>query len=539
MLFKKLKFFLASNFVSSSFALIHAILFILAFPRYEGSFSVFLVFSFLSYILLFSGFYRKVSNGYLFLTVFLWIGFWLKLVLHIIFDENYVEPTGRFFESNQSWDELLGVATIAFFGVIVSHASFQKLFKNTSTFVLSPHFRPPVWYYNYRTFIWSLLIFSILFIAAINAYYGVHQIGLTPRTILMWPLNAMISWLVSIGFALAITCLLYWDWLLKKELKFAFFCVVLEAFVSSGTMLSRSIFVFRIAPQAIVVFANFKEKIKLNLKKIMVVGALALIFIFVSISATSISRSYLYPTNESLAEKNAIIIRLESLDGGIELLKRQIAKGQPKQKDLIELETEHKFLTDKFARFHKLNFTSFIEKFKNNFLNDIMNQFSTTSIVRIYHLIVDRFIGLEGLMAVVGYAEKDLSLLKKGLLESRSLEKVSFFQQIAQSNYQDAEKNIWQFASLPGIVAFLYYSANLLIVFAGMIVITFFILSYESLIFRYTGNSFLCALVGLGLANMVAQFGLAPLTDLPYFTLIFITVVIIAVLSKKISDSAS
>lgn len=59
---------------------------------YSGSKLIYTLFSVIFLVMLASGFYRRVSYSYLFLVIFLWLGFWFKLTVHTILGYHYVEP---------------------------------------------------------------------------------------------------------------------------------------------------------------------------------------------------------------------------------------------------------------------------------------------------------------------------------------------------------------------------------------------------------------------------------------------------------------
>ncbi len=96
--------------------------------KYQGSTFVFTLFSLSFIVLFFLGFYKNKSYTFMYFSVFLWLGFWAKLVAYLLLDYKYIEPIGVFFVSTGDWDQVLWVATIACLGVIGGHflyASFN------------------------------------------------------------------------------------------------------------------------------------------------------------------------------------------------------------------------------------------------------------------------------------------------------------------------------------------------------------------------------------------------------------------------------
>lgn len=505
------------------------LLFSLSAFKYSGSFFTFTVFSLISLILLISGFYQKITYGYLFLTVFLWLGFWLKLVMSLIFEKPLTEAFGQFNSSPASWDEVLWIVNAAFLAVLCSRIIIFRFFK-INTIFFQTQTSPPAFYVQYRKPLGVLALLSIIILAGLNTVYGVHQVGLLPRTIFPWPLNALISFALNIGLAMMISCLLYWEVLLNGKSKFYTFLSIFEGFVVSASMLSRSIFIFRLLPLMLVSLYNqLWEKLRKNVPLIIALG----LFLVLSISITTIFRAYLFPTQDMLKEKDQRITRLEVIEGGLERVKILIEKGEPQQQHLHELQKEQQRLQEEIRVAHQKNSSNFFKKMQSSFMSDLKKELQYKALVRIYNLLAGRFVGLEGVMTLQAYEQKSFTTFSQALTEKRSADTVTFYQKISNSNYQDADTNVWQFASLPGAIAFFYYSGSILIVILGMMFFTFLIIFFESFIFKFTGNSFLCGLLGLSVAHLIAQFGITPRQELPYLSMIIITLLFTIFISKK------
>jgi len=57
---------------------------------YSESKVLYTIFTLVYFSLLFSALYKPISYSYVFLSIFLFLGMWLKLTLHLIFDYRYV-----------------------------------------------------------------------------------------------------------------------------------------------------------------------------------------------------------------------------------------------------------------------------------------------------------------------------------------------------------------------------------------------------------------------------------------------------------------
>ncbi len=427
---------------------------------------------------------------------------------------------------------------------------------------------------------------------------------MVPRTILQWPLNAAIAWIVSIGSAMGIATLLWWDISLKKNISLLVYAIFAEALFSTVSLLSRGVYIFHTIPQMLSLYKNSSFIVRISRKKVALLVVAFISFFIISLSVTSTYRAYLYPNIGDFTSKTqSRLIRLEVLDGGITHVKDLIDKGEPLEKhlrDLIEekanlmklmasitvngkiseadisiqkgepLERRLRELVEEKDNLIKRRASVMVNGkiseadeliHKRESAKSTLHETATDTIVpgkrltegnaekkeimkigtpqyrmlfeefgyqmksgffeRIIQLGVDRWIGLEGVMAIRSYSEKGGAIFLKAMTEKRELGKVTLYQEVCKSSYRYTDTSKWQFASLPGAVAFLYYSGSLWVVMLGMVVFSLLVLLIEHVVDMLTDNPLLCSLIGFGVANSVAQFGLSPLTDLPYFFMIF------------------
>jgi hypothetical protein len=274
--------------------------------------------------------------------------------------------------------------------------------------------------------------------------------------------------------------------------------------------------------------------------------------------------------------------RLEVLAGGIAHVKKLIAKGEPQEGHLQELLAEKARLEDALRKpaatgneqdqplvtetkavqvtsssvqqQPSLNVSSrgtmrieaevtadtvsddvAVAAYKKQLLNEFWLQVGHGAISRIMSLSVDRWIGLEGVMAVAAYPYKSAELLKEAALEKREIGTATKFQTVANSHYRWADSGTWQFATLPGSAAFLFFSGSMWVVLLGMALFVIVLQLSEQFVFKLTANPLLCSLFGFTLANTIAQFGVAPRQDIPFYAMIVCFVLLVhAVQSEKI-----
>lgn len=486
----------------------------------SGSPLAYILFSLSSLLMLASGVYRQTSYGYLFLVIFLWLGFWLKFTIHTILDLPYGEPIGAFNQSKQSWDEVLLVGTVAHIGVFFGWA-FYRFAIGKSTILAVVNKPAPAWYPAARKWLWALMLLCLIGLPAANSIYGIMQIGLVPRTLLPWPLNAVIGWMVSMGLAMGIATLVWWDLGMSKS-SFAPVSIILaEAVISTTTLLSRGVFIFHAIPTLLALYKNRPELIR-NFRQwslFLLLFALFFGFSFVSVDAL---RSYFYPDVRYSTTANQIrLTRLEVLQGAIVREEGNKKAGQAVDDVLSKLYTEQKQL-EKPAPAQPAVTERIVVAAPPPPPTSVASLSSRTGevVVRFLQLAIGRWIGLEGVMSVQAYPDKSAGTLLQAAKEKRDAGSITLYQKVSNSHYRWTDSNVWQFASLPGAAAFLYYSGSMWVVLFGMSLFSAVVLMGEYLIFRVTGNPLLCALIGLTSANTVAQLGIAPRQDLPYYFMI-------------------
>ena len=541
------------------FSLIWSLLFSVSLMKYQGSAFAFTLFSFSFLILLFLGFYKNKSYAFMYLAVFLWLGFWTKLVAHLLLDYEYIEPIGVFSGSTGEWDQVLWVSTIACLGVIIGRflyaiLNFKVADDNQNNNVY------PEWYPTIRIKVWALFIVIVILATVSNTVLGINQIGLSPRTILPWPLNALISWIVSIGGVMGLATLIWWDVSLKKGVYSSLFAIIIEAFISSISLFSRGVFIFHSIPQFIALYKN-KLLDNFSKKRLAIVGCCVLIFFVLSLAIVSVLRANFYSQDgiTTTTKSQISLNRLEVLKGGIARVKKLIRQGGDHKAHLAELLIEQEGLQMKVSNStsdfrlklikenedtreipdsindknviidHQVQFDRINESVA---LKEFYYQLTQGVFLKVLALSVDRWVGLEGVMAVVSYPNKGRALIIDAFVEKRTLGGVTKYQEIANSKYQWVDSNVWQFASLPGAVAFLYFSGSFWIILFGMILFAFLVQFLEFLIYKGTRNPILCSLLGVSLANYVAQFGIAPAQGSVYLLMIFVGVLTIAIVQN-------
>lgn len=397
---------------------------------------------------------KKSETGfYYILSLLLTLGFFIKFSLHEIFKYSYVEPVGDFDFKLQSFKDVLYVATVGCVGLFFSQLASQKF--NFRKFFHSGDFIKTEKTKNFikTGFILTLLSF---FICLINLKFNLLLFGLLPSIQLPLKGNVIFFLLFSRGIPFLVF------YYLIKELNFK--SVLLGSIIASICsigVLSRMIIIVYFA----VIFIKFlKECNTLSIKTSFKNGLwITGIFIITSYATVKISTD----------------------------LRR------------IKFESAHSQ--------HK------ISKYEN--YKSPASVFSDSKTISTYlSLALDRWIGIEGVMAVHSYSEKKTNLLWSALQE-KSYNGRSFYTKIAQPylfKIRDESSKV-RSTSVPGPIAFSYYSGNILIVFFFMFFSTFILDQISKILFY---NRELQSTFSIYTAVFIAfdffQFGIAPIAYLKY-----------------------
>jgi hypothetical protein len=243
----------------------------------------------------------------------------------------------------------------------------------------------------------------------------------------------------------------------------------------------------------------------------------------------SIARCSYFIVFESLVSSISLLSRGVMLFHSLPLLIplwnfRDLIKGMGNRRILFLLATV--FLLLPLCYFS----VNYLREYRYFGLHLEMTPFHLDPFARFLKFSIDRWVGIEGLMAVVSYPDKNFNLLAKGLLETGSNPMGGIYQWISLSHYRLMDRFI--FATVPGPIGFFYYSGSLTIVFLGMFTLTIALVLFEIIAFRLTANPILCSFYGFSLAILISQFGVYPRNSILYISFLFGLILLIALLQS-------
>ncbi len=440
-------------FVKAFSFIILSILTFLAALKYPGNIFLFVVFSIIFNLFLLNIFLNKKSFFEIIFGFFLWIGYWLKLTIRFAFFEGkFNESVGKFISNAESYDQLLKVCTIGASGVLIIFFLRRKFFSKNLSSLVDINAISFV-YTNYRKIILGLTLVSIVIVCWLNFNLQIYQRGLVSQTILPFKLNGVFTWLILFGFSSFVAFFGELELLNKKKESYSILALsLLEGFMTSVSMLSRAM-VVNFSSLGLG-FLEFIRVYKLKVHKIFIGVSFIGFFLFFlsSVLFVGIARNKFY--NDSLQLKKSVNLELES--------------------DL--------FLKSNLRFFY--------------YLRTIM---------------IDRWVGIEGMMAVSSYPKKGWNLWKIAWGEKFRGKGTSFFdREICNSGYNLLNLEGVHFISIPGVMAFLYYPGSYLFLFLGMMIVAAIGLFFEYITSFLVGSILVSSLIAQVVAYRFIHFGYVP-----------------------------
>ena len=443
----------------------------LALNGYRGESYIYLLFSFMSSVLLYSGFRKNALFFDTFIGVFLWLGFWLKLTVRVAFmNSEFGQAVGDFDGSGAAFDRALLVTSCAFAGIVLASRLREKLI-----FVYPSQIGEVAqqglfgFYKKYRMFILLGFVVLIALVAVSNVYFGFYQRGSITRTFLPFGLNGIYKWLLLFGLASISALILRFEYArINKTSYLVALVALLECFASNVSLLSRGM----ILNGSALLYGAFKGArlypIKFNLRYTLVILTLFFTLFVVSVLTVNYLRASAFHETANTA----------STEVRIEQTKNQTAQ-----------------------------------------------------------LFIDRWVGIEGVMAVSSYEGLGWGLLETAAQETYSENKLSFYDaKIIDSPYKYTDTEKHHFISLPGIVAFFFYPGSYGFLFLCMFAIGMVGSVIEIFVYKVGGdNLFLCSLLAQVIAFRFASFGYVPAQSYLLFGTLILNVFIIYLADKSLA----
>ena len=345
-------------------------------------------------------------------------------------------------------------------------------------------------YEKYRLLIIFALGISIILVGIVNFQLNIYQRGMK-SSFDFFLLKPIVTWLLLFGF-LSFVCHLLFSEYIRKTKGFLFLLPLsfLEPFISYTSMISRG-FIFN-------AMSLFFGTLKL-VKKTSIFYSMLLLFMIFSLFFLSV---YLTQNNRStLFLNNSFKITAQE----------KVQEGQINSK--------------------KIKIINKIEKLNiNNFLNI---DFNINHYDFIPQVLIERWIGLEEVIMVANHEKIGWPFLKNSFLEKQADNKLSLFDKEIYKGYLSIDRKTYNFTSIPGIIAFLYFSNSYIFLSISIFIISIFCLSIEFISRNISyGNMFFSSLIGQILAFRLIHFGVYAIETYKIILTIFLTLIISLIYSK-------
>jgi hypothetical protein len=481
-LFKSKNKLVYKLFVLLIFSIIF-ILFCLGIQNYNANKINYVSFSIISNFLIFFAIRKNAIFFETFFSLLLWLGFWFKFSCTIVFTDGiFREGVGIFDYTNKSFDETLIVSQIGIIAFIFSGFFRQYFLFNYPKKLNFQNFKTNFFSLG-RNNVWLIFIVFFILIAFCNFYFKIYQKGLLPIYEINFLISGIFKWLLLFGLSAISASLIFYEFnFYKKFFLISALIIFVETFFTSFSMLSRGMIFNALA----LLYGIYKFSKIVNEPNSLNYYIKSLIFIFIlfyiSVSSVNYIRANYFYVGKS-----------------------------------VEFVKEKKSLQKKYATSKEIN-------------------------SEILYLIINRWVGIDGVMSVI--SKKDLlsvPFLISSFSERATKNIPTFYEltfeleenQVSSQLYKNVKGN-----TLPGLIAFSYYSGSYSILFVLIFILSIFAAYIELISFKLSfGNMILSSLIGQVIAFRFIHFGYLPHQTYLLFGTIIITIILIYILSfflKKI-----
>jgi hypothetical protein len=515
------------------FLLLAAILAFFSAKNYEGNIAVYLLFTVSFNTLLILGFCKHRIFFDTFIGVFFWLGFWLKFSVRIAFmASHFQEPVGRFNFTGGAYDQALLVSSCGVLALLLAHYTRRSFFSYNRSVGARGLMGCLYGFYrdNRRVILGSFCCFFVI-VACANVICGIYQRGTVPRTILPFGMNGIVTWLLLFGLSSFSAVILDCELRQEKNPYTASIIGLLECFFSNSAMLSRGMI---LNGSSLLFGMHETEKRRSlhlgNVFKCTVIVIFGILFVF-SVFAVNHIRTY----------KHAVPIREEGLpDPAARGLQVVPAMGHRTAKDLIRTAGSPAQIYNPVGRMEPGRHVKTGPGESQPRSVEVETDWPTVwkyTVANLKLMVIDRWVGIEGAMAVSSYPHLGWGLWKKAWNERFSHTGTSLYDTaVLSSPYVQLDLAESHFINLPGILAFLFYPGSYLFLLAGMFLAGIFGGAMELFVCRLSGgNIILCALMAQVLAYRYAHFGYAPRQTYMLLGTMVLNVIIIYSLMKAAS----
>jgi hypothetical protein len=420
---------------------------------------------------------RPRSVVYTTLVVMWSLGFPLKLALHLLVDYPYQEPIGDFAGTRAQWDAVLAVVSCGMAGAGLARVISLRWPS------MSLGASVPRWYARAPALVWVLTGLALLVSAVLNWRLSLYQIGVHPVMTLPWRGHLVVAWTVALGGGLLVAALVDWERARDRGASPAasmrlMAAIGAEATMASTSALSRGIVLFRLVPY----WVSFAHRVRDSLVgtphaalRFAAVGAAAMV---VAIALVSLDRAHRFTA------------------AAHEALTAAAQEARPTAPPEAEASATHPDAPPAAP-----GSAAPVPPRPTP---------GVVIAVQLRNLLVDRWVGLEGVMAVTAAPVRPGVV--EVLREPPTAGVDAWFQRLSRAPYLRMEG--FTFLTLPGPLALCATTGSLTVVASVTLAIVLLLLGVEWGILRIWRAPHLPAMAGVALANYFVQM------NVPYLWLV-------------------
>ena len=462
------------------------------FNSYEGNKIIYLLFSIISNYLIYFSFRKNSIFFETFLGLLLWLGFWFKFTCIIAFTDGvFREGVGLFNYTPESFNETLLVSQIGILSFILA-GYFREIFIFKYPSKLNFFFKTNNFFKKKRKLIWIIFLIFFTLIAISNFYFKIYQKGLLPIYDFNFVVSGTYKWLLLFGLTSISAIIIFLEAnTFRKFFVFSSLLIFFETFLSSLSMLSRGM-IFNVLALFFGIY-KFSNKLNIHNKLTYYLKSLSIILVLFYISVVSVN--YIRANYFYIGESAQFAFKDFEKEIGKEVKKR-----------FSNLSEHHS---------------------------------------EILYLAVNRWVGVDGVMSVISKKEiLNKMFLLNSFKERANATQPTFYElkfnlEISKNaaevyeNVMDVKGN-----TLPGIIAFLFYSGSYYFLFISMFIICIIGSLIEYLAFRLSSNNLVfSALIGQVISFRLIHFGYLPHQSYLLFGTIFATIFMVYIFNTMINKN--
>ena len=454
-------------------------LFINGFINYQGNKLIYLIFSVISNFLIYFSFRKNSIFFETFFGILLWLGFWFKFTCTISFTDGlFREGVGLFDYSSLSFDKTLIVSMVGILAFILG-GYFRQIFLFKYPLEINFSLIKNNFFKKNKIKIWTIFFIFFSFVAISNFYLKIYQKGLLPIYDFNFLFSGVYKWLLLFGLTTISTVIIFFEIrYFKKFFTLSAFIIFFETFVSAFSMLSRGMIFNAFAVLYGIYKFTKKIRCKIEIKNYLKSVFIILILFYICVFSVNYIRANFFYVGKST----------------------EFAK-----------DTKQNVLSEK--KIKKYDTIS-----KNN--------------SEIIYLLINRWVGIDGVMAVSSKREiLNKDFLFNSFKERQNIDGPTLYELKFNLEYLDDSRHLYSNVkgnTLPGIMAFLYYSGSITFLFFSSFILTILASLLEFFAFKMSGkNLIFSSLIGQIIAFRFTHFGYLPHQTYLLFGTIIITIFIL------------